>query len=104
MHPFWLIGFPATLCAAVGKDGVARLALDQAVGNRRQCMGRRESMAASMRVARLHEPGQPLRIDTVEIPEPRSSSMSWSIRTCDIRRAHAGVIVSIRRGYREKTG
>ena len=29
-------------------------------------------MAASMRVARLHEPGQPLRIDTVEIPEPRS--------------------------------
>ena len=28
-------------------------------------------MAASMRAARLHEPGQPLRIDTVDIPEPR---------------------------------
>jgi alcohol dehydrogenase len=28
-------------------------------------------MAASMRAARLHEAGQPLRIDMVEIPEPR---------------------------------
>src|SRR5262249_33720489 len=34
-------------------------------------------MAASMRSARLHEPGQPLRIDTVEIPEPRPPQVTF---------------------------
>src|SRR5262245_16307577 len=84
MHPFWLIGFPATLGAAVGKDGLARLALDRALGNRRQCMGRRKSMATSMRVARLHQPGQPLQIDTVEIPEPRSRDVLIQVKASGV--------------------
>src|SRR5713226_7662541 len=46
--------------------------------------GRRESMAASMRAARLHEPGQPLRIDTVEIPEPRPRDVLVEVKACGV--------------------
>src|SRR5262249_45771569 len=45
---------------------------------------RRTSMAASMRSARLHEPGQPLRIDTVEIPEPRPRDVLVQVKACGI--------------------
>src|SRR5215813_4138139 len=31
VHPFWLIGFPATFGPADDKDGLARLALNQAL-------------------------------------------------------------------------
>jgi len=41
-------------------------------------------MAASMRSARLHEPGQPLRIDTVEIPEPRPRDVLVRVKACGI--------------------
>ena len=41
-------------------------------------------MAASMRSARLHEPGQPLRIDTVEIPEPRPRDVLVQVKACGI--------------------
>src|SRR5262249_62340185 len=41
-------------------------------------------MAASMRSARLHEPGQPLRIDTVEIPEPRPRDVLVHVKACGI--------------------
>jgi alcohol dehydrogenase len=43
-------------------------------------------MAATMRCTRLHEPGKPLRLDTVAIPEPRPRDVlvqvkaSWSIQ------------------------
>src|SRR6266511_1157848 len=45
---------------------------------------RSQSMAASMRSARLHEPGQPLRIDTVEIPEPRPRDVLVRVKACGI--------------------
>jgi len=42
-------------------------------------------MAASMRSARLHEPGQPLRIDTVEIPGATSARWCWfGLKACGI--------------------
>ena len=41
-------------------------------------------MAASMRVARLHEPGQPLRIDTEEIPEPRSRDVLIQVKASGV--------------------
>jgi len=41
-------------------------------------------MAASMRSARLHEAGQPLRIDTVEIPEPRPRDVLVQVKACGI--------------------
>ena len=41
-------------------------------------------MAACMRSARLHEPGQPLRIDTVEIPEPRPRDVLVQVKACGI--------------------
>jgi len=41
-------------------------------------------MAASMHSARLHEPGQPLRIDTVEIPEPRPRDVLVRVKACGI--------------------
>src|SRR5229473_8441806 len=41
-------------------------------------------MAASMRTARLHEPGQPLRIDTVEIPEPRPRDVLVRVKACGV--------------------
>ena len=41
-------------------------------------------MAASMRSARLHEAGQPLRIDTVEIPEPRPRDVLVRVKACGI--------------------
>jgi len=41
-------------------------------------------MAASMRSARLHEPGQPLRIDTVEIPQPRPRDVLVRVKACGI--------------------
>jgi alcohol dehydrogenase len=37
-----------------------------------------------MRSARLHEPGQPLRIDTVEIPEPRPRDVLVRVKACGI--------------------
>src|SRR5690242_15011467 len=43
-----------------------------------------KSMAASMRSARLHEAGQPLRIDTVEIPEPRPRDVLVRVKACGI--------------------
>src|SRR5262245_41577174 len=53
--------------------------------SRSNCWGdRRTSMAASMRSARLHEPGQPLRIDTVEIPEPRPRDVLVQVKACGI--------------------
>ena len=45
-------------------------------------------MAASMRSARLHEPGQPLRIDTVEIPEPRPRDVLVRVKACGIIPKH----------------
>jgi D-arabinose 1-dehydrogenase-like Zn-dependent alcohol dehydrogenase len=41
-------------------------------------------MAASMRSARLHEAGQPLRIDRVEIPEPRPRDVLVRVKACGI--------------------
>src|SRR5262245_4161559 len=41
-------------------------------------------MAASMRSARLHEAGQPLRIDTVEMPEPRPRDVLVQVKACGI--------------------
>ena len=41
-------------------------------------------MAASMRAARLHEPGQPLRIDTVDIPEPRPRDVLVQVKACGV--------------------
>jgi alcohol dehydrogenase len=41
-------------------------------------------MAASMRSARLHEPGQPLRIDTLEIPQPRSRDVLVQVKACGV--------------------
>src|SRR5215510_9447494 len=41
-------------------------------------------MAASMRSARLHEPGQPLRVDTVEMPEPRPRDVLVQVKACGI--------------------
>ena len=41
-------------------------------------------MAASMRVARLHEPGQPLRIDTEGIPEPRSRDVLIQVKASGV--------------------
>jgi alcohol dehydrogenase len=41
-------------------------------------------MAASMRAARLHEPGQPLRIDTVDIPEPRPRDVLVEVKSCGV--------------------
>jgi alcohol dehydrogenase len=41
-------------------------------------------MAASMRAARLHEPGKPLRIDTVDVPEPRPRDVLVAVKACGI--------------------
>jgi len=41
-------------------------------------------MAASMRSARLHEAGQPLRIDTVETPVPRPRDVLVRVKACGI--------------------
>ena len=41
-------------------------------------------MAASMRAARLHEPGQPLRIDTVDTPQPRPRDVLVAVKACGI--------------------
>ena len=41
-------------------------------------------MAASMRAARLHEPGQPLRIDTVERPQPRPRDVLVEVKACGV--------------------
>jgi D-arabinose 1-dehydrogenase-like Zn-dependent alcohol dehydrogenase len=41
-------------------------------------------MAASMRAARLHEPGQPLRIDTVDVPEPRPRDVLVQVKACGV--------------------
>jgi D-arabinose 1-dehydrogenase-like Zn-dependent alcohol dehydrogenase len=41
-------------------------------------------MAASMRAARLHEPGRPLRVDTLEIPEPRPRDVLVEVKACGV--------------------
>ena len=41
-------------------------------------------MAASMRAARLHEPGQPLRIDTVDVPEARPRDVLVEVKACGV--------------------
>jgi alcohol dehydrogenase len=41
-------------------------------------------MAATMRCARLHEPGKPLRIDTVDIPEPRPRDVLVQVKACGV--------------------
>src|SRR6516162_7721757 len=42
------------------------------------------SVSAVMRTARLHEPGQPLRIDEVEIPQPGPRDVLVEVRACGI--------------------
>jgi len=37
-----------------------------------------------MRTARLHEPGQPLRIDTVDTPEPRPRDVLVQVKACGV--------------------
>ena len=41
-------------------------------------------MTATMRCARLHEPGKPLRVDTVEIPEPRPRDVLVQVKACGV--------------------
>jgi len=41
-------------------------------------------MAMTMRLARLHVPGQPLRIDTVPVPQPRSRDVLVQVRACGV--------------------
>jgi alcohol dehydrogenase len=41
-------------------------------------------MVASMRAARLHEPGQPLRIDTMDAPEPRPRDVLVEVKACGV--------------------
>ena len=41
-------------------------------------------MTASMRTARLHEPGRPLRIDSVEIPAPRPRDVLVQVKAAGI--------------------
>lgn len=41
-------------------------------------------MAPLMRAARLHEPGQPLRIDTVERPVPRPDDVMVQVKSCGV--------------------
>ncbi len=41
-------------------------------------------MAATMRAARLHQPGQPLRIDTVDVPEPRPRDVLVQVKACGV--------------------
>ncbi len=41
-------------------------------------------MAGSMRAARLHAPGQPLRIDTVDIPQPRPRDVLVEVKAAGI--------------------
>jgi len=41
-------------------------------------------MVTLMRSARLHAPGQPLRIDSVERPEPRAGDVLVQVRSCGV--------------------
>jgi D-arabinose 1-dehydrogenase-like Zn-dependent alcohol dehydrogenase len=41
-------------------------------------------MASLMRAARLHEPGQPLRVDTVECPVPRPDDVLVCVKSCGV--------------------
>jgi alcohol dehydrogenase len=41
-------------------------------------------MPATMRAARLHQPGQPLKVDTVDIPEPRPRDVLVAVKACGI--------------------
>ena len=41
-------------------------------------------MAAQMRAARLHEPGQPMRIDRVDRPQPRPGDVVVQVKACGI--------------------
>src|SRR5689334_11520558 len=41
-------------------------------------------MAATMRAARLHEPGKPLRIDTIERPKLRPDDVLVQVKSCGI--------------------
>jgi len=39
---------------------------------------------AKMRAARLHEPGKPFRIDTIDVPEPRPGDVLVKVAACGI--------------------
>src|SRR5947208_939516 len=41
-------------------------------------------MATLMRTARLHEPGQPLRIDSVKRPQPRGNDVLIQVKSCGV--------------------
>ncbi|HEY2533344.1 MAG TPA: alcohol dehydrogenase catalytic domain-containing protein [Xanthobacteraceae bacterium] len=41
-------------------------------------------MAARMRAARLHQPGQPLRVDEVERPKPRAGDVLIAVKSCGV--------------------
>ena len=41
-------------------------------------------MASHMRTARLHEPGQPLHIDSVERPKPRPNDVLIKVKSCGV--------------------
>jgi threonine dehydrogenase-like Zn-dependent dehydrogenase len=45
---------------------------------------REDAMAAHMRAARLHEPGQPLRIDSVPRPKPRPNDVLVQVKSCGV--------------------
>src|SRR3954466_3134255 len=44
----------------------------------------RRRMTTQMRAARLHKPGQPLRIDTVERPKPRAKDVLIQVKSCGV--------------------
>ena len=39
-------------------------------------------MSKTMRAARMHKPGEPLRVDTVEVPTPRPTDVLVEVRAC----------------------
>jgi alcohol dehydrogenase len=41
-------------------------------------------MATLMRAARLHEPGKPLRIDSVPRPKPRPDDVLVQVKSCGV--------------------
>src|SRR6476660_6058106 len=41
-------------------------------------------MPAQMRAARLHEPGRPLRVDTVDRPTPRAGDVLVQVKSCGV--------------------
>jgi alcohol dehydrogenase len=43
-----------------------------------------KAMAAQMRAARLYEPGQPMRIDRIDRPQPRPSDVLVQVKACGV--------------------